>query len=356
MSTFTEFWKLKEVIVWNVQNYNLKKLDITFKIAYWENFEGSNYENIENIEVFKKDIIERSQDLKNFKKILSELWVIVREPEILSEFKTFKTPEFSGVLTPVSCPRDKTIVYWNNIIETSPLCRKRFFENQLLYQLFLEYFHKWYNWVSSPIPSLKDTRFDTMYWKNERDFENFPVNEYDIAFDAAHILKIWKDLLFNISSYNHELWARWIQNFLWDKVNVHKVYQLDDTHIDWKISILKPWLFLVNWTVWKKIYDYLPEKFQNWDSIYVEEDEFLLKTRKDSFSLCSFYWECTNILSIDENTVCISDIATNTIKKLERKWFTVIPVQLRHSNIFGWWLHCSTLDVSREDKCIDYTK
>ena len=356
MSTFTEFWKLKEVIVGNVQNYNLDRLDITFKLAYGENFKNSHYGNLESIEVFKQDIIERTQDLENFGNILTGLGVTVRNPKELKEFKTFKTPEFSGVLTPVSCPRDRTIVYGKKIIETAPMCRKRYFENQLLYELFQDYFNHGYTWLSAPIGSLKEERFDTSYWKDSRNFENFPTHKYDIAFDAAHMLKVWKDILFNVSTYNHELWARWMQNLLWDDVNVHKIYQIDDTHIDGKISVLRPWTFLVNGTIWKKIFHYLPEKFHNWDVVYVEEDESALKKRKKQVSLCSFLGECTNVLSIDENTVCISDNAVNTIWKLEKKGFSVIPVKMRHCDVFGGGLHCATLDVAREDEFIDYTK
>lgn len=362
MPVFTEFWKLKEVIVGNVQNYNLDKLDITFKVAYGENLKDSVFWDFVDYKVDKQKIIERNEDLQNFAKLLQDEGIKVVRPEELSNFKSFKTPHFSWFLTPVTNPRDKVMVYGNKIIETPALCRKRYFENQLLYRLFLNYFNnEGYAWLSAPMPPLRLENFDMDYWLNERDFNNFEKNQYDIAFDAAHIIKIWKDLLFNISSYNHELWANWLQTILWDEVNVHKVYQLDDTHIDWKLSVLRPGTFLVNNSMLQKdIKEYLPEKFHDWEFIYTSdyrtypEDHY--NDNSTFVELCSMRGADTNVLSLDENTVCVLSDATETIKSLENKWFRVIPVQMRHCELFWWGLHCSTLDVDRDDKFIDYTQ
>lgn len=52
---------------------------------------------------------------------------------------------------------------------------------------------------------MKNERFDFGYWLDERDFSGFDENAYDIAFDAAQLMRIGKDILFNITSYNHEL-------------------------------------------------------------------------------------------------------------------------------------------------------
>jgi len=361
MSSYTEFWKLKKVIVWNVQNYNLDKLDVTFKIAYWENMKESIFENYIDYKVDKQKIIERTEDLDNFAKLLEENWVEVFRPEKLDWFKSFKTPNFSWFLTPVSNPRDKVLIYGKNIIEVPPMCTKRYFENQLLYRMFLWFFNKWYNWFSAPVPPLKREFFDEWYWLDDRDFDNFDKNSFDISFDAAHVLKIWKDLLFNISSYNHELGADWLQRVLWDNIKVHKVYKLDDTHIDWKISVLRPGTFLVNNTMMDKdIKSYLPKKFHSWNIIYTwdyrEYPEGYLNSWRNFIELCSLRWSDTWVLSLDENTVFVIDKAIKTIKILEDNWFKVIPVQLRHCELFWGWLHCATLDIDRVDECIDYTK
>lgn len=361
MSTYTEFWKLKKVIVWNVQNYNLDKLDITFKIAYWENMKGCTFRKYVDYIVDKQKIIERTEDLNDFAILLEKRWIDVSRPDKLTWFKSFKTPNFSWFLTPVSNPRDKVLIYWDKIIETPPMCTKRYFENQLLYNLFQSLFNSWYNWISAPMPPLSREKFDDEYWLKKRDYNNFDKSWYDISFDAAHVLKIWKDLLFNISSYNHELWADWLQRVLWDDVTVHKIHQLDDSHIDWKLSVLRPWIFLVNNSMMDKdIKSYLPKKFHDWEFIFTADYRSYPVDYVNSWStfieLCSLRWSDTNVLSLDENTVCVIDNAVNTIKVLEDRWFNVIPVRMRHCEIFWWGLHCVTLDIQREDEFKDYTK
>jgi len=361
MSSYTEFWKLKEVIVWNVQNYNLHKLDVTFKLAYWENLRNSPFSSFVDYKVDKQKIIERTEDLNNFAKTLDSYGIIVKRPDVLENFQTFKTPHFKGVLSPISNPRDRAMFYGKKIIETPAMCRKRYFENQLFYNLFSEYFNNWYWWISAPNPILTDEKVDLDYWKNERNFEDFDTNKYDISFDAANTLRIGKDILFNISSYNHELWARWLQSTLWESVTVHKIYKLDDNHIDGKLSVLSPGKFLVNNSLLHRdISSYLPQKFKNWDMIYTwdynEYPEDYYNSWSSFIQLSSLRWIDTNVLSLDEKTVCVTDTAIKTSEILSAAWFSIIPIRMRHSEIFWWGLHCATLDVDREDDFIDYTK
>lgn len=374
MSVFTEYWKLKEIIVWNVLNFNLEKLDNTFKVWYWENLKWVKefdstwsvlwYYDYIDYKIDEEKLKERKEDMDNFALLLEEYWVKVRRPDELLKIQTFKTPYFFWVLTPVTNPRDRIFVYWNNIIETPAMIRKRYFENNLMYNLFQEYaLTEWYNWISAPYPSLNYNRFDSKDWKATRDYENFDKLKYDIAFDAAQILKVTdKDLIFNVTSYNHENWAIWLQKVmdnLWTWVKVHKVYQLDDNHIDWVLMVLKEWVFLVNNDYAKKphlndIKSKMPEKFKGWKYIYIEdnpkeENEWILDSKTtDYLKLCSIRWSFTNVLPLDDKRVFVNKDAVKTIKVLEKNWFETIPVQFRHSEIFWWWLHCATLDIKRD--------
>jgi glycine amidinotransferase len=108
---------------------------------------------------------------------------------------------------------------------------------------------------------------------------------------------------------------------------VHKIYKLDDNHIDGVLMVLKPGVFLVNNDYVKKphlhdIKKYLPEKFQNWKYIYIEDNpdtkastkNGILDSRTTDFlQLCSIRGSFTNVLSIDENTVCVNKDAIKTI-------------------------------------------
>ena len=363
MSVYTEFWKLKSILVGDVQNYNLEKLDATFKIAYGENLKDSPFEYFKNYKVDKQKILERKEDLENLASLLQERWITVYRPEELKSFKTFKTPGFSWVLTPYTNPRDRVLVYGDKIIETPATCTKRYFENNLVYTLFSKLVsQKNLTWLSAPYPLLDMERIDDLYWKEKRDFENFDRSAYDMMFDAANMIKVWKDILFNISTYNQYIWYEWLQKILGEDVNIHPIFQLDDSHIDGKLSVLRPGTFLVNNTLMEKnIQEYLPEKFKDWEIIYtgdygehtqLEWEEGMDITYPE---LCSMRWHDTNVLSLDENTVLVQKFATQTIQNLEEKGFTVIPVQMRHPEIFWGGIHCATLDIEREDACIDYT-
>lgn len=320
----------------------------------------SNFDSYKDYKVDKEKILERKEDLDNLARIISNFWVEVYRPDELNDFITFKTLHSKGVQNAVSSPRDRVLIYGDMIIETPPVWTKRYFENQLMYNLFFSFLDNlWYTWISAPNPGLSQERLDKEYWNYVRDFQNFDRKAYDIAFDAANILKIGKDLIFNISTYNHELWADWLQRVLWPNITVHKVYQIDDNHIDGKLNVLRPWCFLsYDSSQEDELRSKLPKKFQNWDILFTDGIKPRKYMQNDDISfleLCSERWAWTNVLSIDEETVLCLDTAIETQDLLQRNGFTVVPVQLRHSELFGGWIHCSTLDVERDDACIDYT-
>jgi glycine amidinotransferase len=57
---------------------------------------------------------------------------------------------------------------------------------------------------------------------------------------------------------------------------------------------------------------------------------------------------------LNEKRILIRDNAILTIKALEKAGFTPIPVQLRHSELFGGGIHCSTVDVYRKEDMENY--
>jgi N-dimethylarginine dimethylaminohydrolase len=79
---------------------------------------------------------------------------------------------------------------------------------------------------------------------------------------------------------------------LGEDVTVHKIYQLDDTHIDVKISVLRPGTFLVNNAMMDKdIRSYLPKKFHDWEYIYTADyrsyPENYINSGREFLELCS---------------------------------------------------------------------
>lgn len=62
-----------------------------------------------------------------------------------------------------------------------------------------------------------------------------------------------------------------------------------------------------------------------------------------------------NVLSIDESRVLVNKRAVGVKDILSKNGFDVIEVELDYGEIFAGGIHCSTLDLVREDEYIDYT-
>jgi glycine amidinotransferase len=61
-----------------------------------------------------------------------------------------------------------------------------------------------------------------------------------------------------------------------------------------------------------------------------------------------------NVLSIDENTVLVNKRAIGVKDILDKNNFNIIEVELDYGEIFAGGIHCSTLDLVRDDEYIDY--
>lgn len=132
-----------------------------------------------------------------------------------------------------------------------------------------------------------------------------------------------------------------------------------DNHIDGALACLKPGVFLVD-PKYKNIKDLLPSKFKSWKLLIPDENELTKNidihgmTNLD-IRLASSRGMDINILSIDENTCIVSDRAVCVKNLLERNGFNVVSVQLDNGEIFAGGIHCSTLDLVRDDEYMFYT-
>jgi glycine amidinotransferase len=131
----------------------------------------------------------------------------------------------------------------------------------------------------------------------------------------------------------------------------------NDNHLDGSITCLRPGVFLIR-SDYLYIKDALPSKFKKWKFIVADN----LSTDIDysgltdaSIQIASSEGMDINVLSIDENTVMVNKRAIALIKQLEYNNFNVIPIELDYGEIFGGGIHCSTLDVERNDEYVCYT-
>lgn len=339
VSAYTEWGQLKEIVVGNCVNLTRENIDLSFKLFFDENLQDQLIEN--SIVLQERLISQRMEDLDNLAKTLEKEGIIVHRPKPIEHVKPFITPEFSSHTTPCDNPRDQVLIWGNKIIETPPLLRTRYFENDLLKDLFLAYFRLGADWIVAPKPEMKDSSFDQ--GQKEED-------EIEMLFDGAQCLRFGKDIIMNVSTRNHELGFQWLSRVLKGKANVHRI-EITDNHIDSMMMPLRPGLLLINPTSMKSKLDKLPKGLQSWEKIEVPVLDNTPKGKDEVYLASANIY--TNVLPLSEKKVLIFAQNVNQLDpladRLTAKGLDVVPIQLRHSRLFGGGAHCVTLDTVRDD-------
>lgn len=374
VNSFDEWSPLKEVIVGSPISYEAHELELSFKlffhdVAYSEFYypsydsasdERHSYQENTTRKLRKQYIEELAEDVEELASTLEQLGVTVLRPTILKDVPKFQTPYWSATGIPALNVRDQAIIMGNEIIETAPQVRARYFENDLLKPVFYRYFKAGSKWTSMPRPMMTDASFDTSYVSGEQTPAIEPVyaqnkSEFDIGFemmiDAAQCIRFGKDILINVATENHVLGLQWFEQHFGDKFTFHKLYRFADNHIDSIVLPLRPGLLLLrNPSVLPK----LPEPLQKWDVIYAPDptENIFPDYEEDDLILTSKFIDL-NVLSIDENTVIANSLFPELIKTLESHGFTVVPVRHRHRRLFGGGFHCFTLDTVREGSSLE---
>lgn len=356
VNVYTEWAPLREVIIGSSANFNHEGIDKLFKFLY-DNRDGKFNEKEQRHEIATQYIKERQEDLDNLQQVLENYGVIVRRPKRLDKVQRITTPVFESYTTACDSPRDMYFLIGNEIIETPPTNRKRYFEHLLLRDIFMDYFRNGAKWTVAPRPSLDDNRLDLDFWKDNLDSPLLPLNDidvnYEIAFDAANCLKFGKDIVMNIGTKNQELGAIWLQRQLGEKYRVHPI-RLCDSHIDGHFVPIAPGKLLVNEVAMHNQYHRLPKALQKWDRIPILDPAINFEYPSDHLQMASSVGMSVNVLSIDAKKILIRDNASLTIEALYKAGFEPIPVRIRHCELFGGGIHCSTIDVRREENLENY--
>ena len=361
VNIYTEWGPLREVIVGDFHNYtiprHLDNVDISFRSFYHDNI----FRNVQNFRRYRLNVYaddvqkypeqieeERNQDVDGIADLLRSLGIEVRRSRRLNNIKEISTPNWTNITSPCGNVRDQFLVVGDEIIETSPMMRGRYFENDLIKHHLLDYFRRGARWTVAPRPVMSEESFDRSY------FEANPVGAdtgcFEIMFDGAQCLKFGRDILFNIGNENHVLGAIWLQRHLEGRFRVHQV-SVTDSHIDGMFLPLRPGVLLMHRAMLNRI-DRLPIPLQRWDVVLFDDEPDI--TLPEPEMVLASQSINMNVLSLDENRVLINEGARNTIRNLERRGFVPIPAKLRHSQLYSGAFHCSTLDILREEVQEDY--
>ncbi|MGC4786326.1 glycine amidinotransferase [Micromonospora sp. DT178] len=378
LNSYDDFSPLKEVVLGSAANYLERIHDLSFDMFVSDNLTGAKgyYPSITDwhdgasrasrnephrLATKKRFLGELIEDVEGISTILESLGVRVLRPMPLDpEPKDMATPAWSAPVTPPLNVRDNTLILGDEIIETPPTLRARYFETQFLKPIFMRYFAEGARWTTMPRPMMTDASFDPENVANAAPNIEVPVHPqpspYDVGpeimIDGANCLRLGHDLIVNISNANHALACDWLERHLAGRFRVHRMHKLTQSHIDSVVIPLRPGTLLIRS---ERVLDFLPERLRRWDTIVspVPDVSDYPQYDNDDPIPASPYIDL-NLLSIDENTVLVNDACKTLIRTLEDHRFTVVPARHRHRRLFGGGFHCFTLDTVRTGGAEDY--
>ncbi|WUI03650.1 glycine amidinotransferase [Spirillospora sp. NBC_00431] len=367
LNSFDDWSPLREVVLGSAANYTSHERELSFELFFHDHMpfdqmyyprhsprdDHAGHRSGPGVSTIKQRYVdELNEDVEAIAELLASLSIKVHRPLPLADGATVRTLAWSAAVVPPLNLRDNTLIIGDEIIETPPLIRARYFENQFLAPVFGEYFRRGARWTVMPRPIMTDGSFDLSYARREPVVE--PIADprpspydtgHEMMFDGAQCLRLGRDLIANVATANHALACDWLERHLGGRVRVHRV-SLVDSHIDSAVLALRPGLLLVRSPA---LAEKLPAPLRRWDMIFPpkpDENNFPVYDN-DDLILTSRYIDL-NVLSIDQDTVMVNSACPELIRTLEKHRFTVVPFRHRHRRLFGGGLHCFTLDTVRE--------
>jgi glycine amidinotransferase len=290
---------------------------------------------------FPQQVIEETnEDLAELVFTLREMGIVVHQPSATDPHQEFGGPGWRSQGRHSYCPRDLALVIGSTIIETPSPSRSRYYELSNLRNLFQDYLLRGAQWLGAPRPQLRDELYLT-------DANGIPaLGEAEPAFEAANIVRLGRDVFYQVSRSGNEIGLHWLQSTLrLLDVRVHPLRGLyQGTHIDSTICLLRPGLVLLNPERVRP--DTIPEVLRSWDVIWCPPIEQSVAAVLP-YTL-STPWVGMNLLMVSPEMAVVDRNQTNLIRLLEAKGITVVARRLRHSRVLGGGFHCVTLDTVRD--------
>ena len=213
------------------------------------------------------------------------------------------------------CPRDRLLVLGDTIVDTAMMYPCRDME----YQCYIDILEDAGRIISMP-------------------------RDRGLVLDAANILRLGKDkLLYLESASGNKLAYYWLLANLPPTTSIELCNFYSGVHIDSTIVPLREGLVLLNGS--RVNGGNCPQVFADWEKIYVDD---VVPQEFYQYPYAS-KWIALNMFSVDPQTVILDKRQHALSSILEKKGFTVIPLELRHSRTLGGGFHCVTLDLVRSE-------
>jgi glycine amidinotransferase/scyllo-inosamine-4-phosphate amidinotransferase 1 len=335
VSVNNEWGKLKEVFVGTIDNANMPKHGIDLHAINYADKDRIPYAEQGNFDEIVYE--ETYEDLENLVKVLKDLNIKVRRPEVIDTENKISNGFWETDQYYTFCPRDTVTVIGNTILESPMTLRSRQFETYCFRNQFIEYMNEGARWISAPKPMLKDDTYQ------RTDLTKLTLTESEPVFDAANILRSNNDILYLVSNTGNKLGGKWLQNLLGDEYKVHILENMYSySHLDSTIALLREGLCLLNPERVNE--NNIPEILKSWDKIWSPPMVDISYHKVERASV----WVGINLLSIDENTVIVDNRQTELIKELKKYNIDALDCKLRHSRTLGGSFHCVTADMIRD--------
>lgn len=326
---------------------------------------------------------EVAEDLEELCGIFRQAGISVIRPHWSEQSASFCTPNWSACGFDIYNVRDLHIVFGDTLVVSAPSSRFRLFETYAFHDMFYRhFFDDGLRWIAAPLPRLKgeyiheiqrspsqlEATEDSLHQRLSHGLGQsyHYLDEDEIIFDAANIIRIGRDILFLVSSTANRKAAAWLANVLGPDYRVHVTHTYRASHLDSTVLPLRSGTVLLNGARVDEAT--CPPVLRGWDKLYFTEVapvpqaevEFHRAVRipvynelrelgvESQLAHISSPWAGLNVMSIDPDTVLVHDRQHEMIRALEAKGFTVVPVRMRHCYTMLGGLHCTTLDVVRD--------
>jgi len=301
ISSYNEWDKLKRVVVGSATHANWPVLDKVFRNeaeqSLWTETPAPSGPVPQWI------IDETEEDLHSLCSTLSQLGVEVLRPDPLN----FQVHD--GLYN--YCPRDRLLVYRDTIVDPAMMYPCRDME----YQCYIDILEEAKQIISMP-------------------------RDKDMVLDAANILRLNDKMLMLESSSGNRAAYDWMCHHF-PNVEIELCNFYAGVHIDSTVVPLREGLVLLNGSRVNE--SNCPTVFADWEKIYVDD-----VVPQDFYQYpYASKWIALNMLVVDPQTVICDSRQSALHNILQKKGFTVIPLDLRHSRTLGGGFHCVTLDLHR---------
>lgn len=299
--------------------------------------------------------------------VLRSRGIQVDRPDPYDFSQAVSTPDWDQGSMFGSMPlRDVLLTVGNEIVEATMSLRSRWFE-YLCYRPLLNAYYKVdpaMRWEAAPKPRLTDASYRLGFWD---EYDKLPkteqinrvrrnelvLTEEEPLFDAADVARCGKDLFVQLSLVTNHGGVRWLrQHFPDHRVHAITFDNVHPQHIDATWVPLRPGLVLHCGE--REAEEDLLKHFaaNDWQVVQAAQPMRTTETLP-RLNFCS-PWLAMNVLSIDQNTVCVEDSEVRQCEQLQRLGFELLTVPFWDVAPYGGGLHCATVDIERDGVLEDY--